>query len=169
MTSPPCTIQDPIFSKTDTHPTITSSNSDSGKPHATLHNHLTPSANISTYGKPFDGTKTPDKLGGDLFFRANTLFDKEESATHWLDCNTVGPVPVASGYGSRTLTKSAAHALQSSTNIASALSSSYEKIHAQIVDNDLRELSETKAEVPETPELERSVMNLTCFTHRPIE
>ena len=69
---------------------------------------------------------------------------KGESVTHRFDCNTVGPVPVASGYGSRTLTHSAAYVLEGSTHHTSAPSSKYEKIHTQNGDNDLRELSETR-------------------------
>ena len=64
--------------------------------------------------------------------------------THRFDCNPVGPVPVASSYGSRTLTHSAVHVLQSSKDHASALSSLHEKIHTQNNDNGLWELSETK-------------------------
>ena len=76
--------------------------------------------------------------------------NKGESVTDRFDCNTVGPVPVASGYGSKPLTNSAAHVLNRSTDHASALSSLHEKITTHIVDNDLRELSETQVEVPET-------------------
>ena len=63
--------------------------------------------------------------------------------TDRFDCNTVGPVPVASGYGSRTLTHSAAHALVDNKENASALSSLYEKIDIQNDDNGLGELLET--------------------------
>ena len=63
------------------------------------------------------------------------MSEEGESVTHRFDCSTVGPVPVASGYGSRTLTNTAAHTLQSNE------------------DNDLRKLSETKVEVPETSDV----------------
>ena len=43
--------------------------------------------------------------------------------------------------------------LRSSKENASALSSLGEKSYVQTVDNDLRELSETKVEVPETPDV----------------
>ena len=66
------------------------------------------------------------------------LLEEEESVTHRFDCNTVGPVPVASGYGSRTLTHSAAYD-------APALSSEHEKIHTQNDDYSLRELSKLKS------------------------
>ena len=80
---------------------------------------------------------------GRPFLRAGTLLYKGESFTHRFDCNTVGPVPVASGYGSRTLSHSAAYVLEGSTDKTSALSSEHEKIHTQNEDNALRELSET--------------------------
>ena len=67
LTSPPGFIQDPLFHKTDTHPITMSANSDHGKPHATLHDHVTLSASTSTYGKPFEGTEMPGKSGEDLF------------------------------------------------------------------------------------------------------
>ena len=70
--------------------------------------------------------------------------------THQFDCNTVGPVPVASGYGSSMLTHSAAYMLRDGNTHASALSSGHEKIRIQDGDNDLRELSETIVGVPET-------------------
>ena len=44
------------------------------------------------------------------------------------------------------------HMLRSSKENASALSSLGEKSYVQTVDNDLRELSETEAGVPVTPE-----------------
>ena len=72
------------------------------------------------------------------------MLDEGESVTHRFDCNTLGPVPVASGYGSRTLTHSAVHVLDTSKDHASALSSLYEKIHTQNDDNGLWELSETE-------------------------
>ena len=40
--------------------------------------------------------------------------------THRFDCNPVGPVPVASSYGSRTLTHSAVHVLDHSKDHASS-------------------------------------------------
>ena len=67
-----------------------------------------------------------------------------ESVIHRFDCNAVGPVPVASVYGSRTLTHSAVHTLDNSKDHASALSSLHEKIHTQDSDNELWELSETE-------------------------
>ena len=79
------------------------------------------------------------------------MLNKGES-THRFDCNTVGPVPVASGYGSRTLVQSAAHMLNGSKETASALSLLNEKRLVQTTDNDLRELSETGVGVPETSE-----------------
>ena len=147
MMSPPNLVRKPIFHKTDTHPAITSSNSDSGKSRACTQDQLTLSANMSPSVKPFAGTEMPGKSGEDLFLRADSLLGKGES-THRFDCNTVGPVPVASGYGSRTLTHSAAHMLKSSKENASALSSLDEKSYVQMVDNDLRELSETQIGVP---------------------
>ena len=94
--------------------------------------------------KPFDGTVAPGKSGEYPFLRADTLlYEEEESVTHRFDCNTVGPVPAASGYGSRTLTRSAVHVLDSSKDKASALSSKHEKIHTQFVNDDLRESLET--------------------------
>ena len=42
------------------------------------------------------------------------MLDEEESVTYQIDCNTVGPVLTTSGYGSRTLTHSAAHVLDNS-------------------------------------------------------
>ena len=59
---------------------------------------------------------------------------------------------MASGYGSRTLTQSAAHTLFSSKENASALSLSNEKRYVQAEGNDLRELSEAKVGVPTTSE-----------------
>ena len=84
---------------------------------------------------------------GKTFLRADALLKEGESVTHWFDCNTVGPVPVALGYGSRTLTHSAAYVLEGSKHNTSSLSSKHEKIHIQSSDNDLRELSETKVGV----------------------
>ena len=107
LTSPPGSIQDHTFYETDTHPTITSSNSDSGKPHATLHDHVALSTDIPTYRSPTVRTVVPGKLGETLLSRANTFPCKRESVTHRFDCNTVGPVSVASGYGSSLLTHSA--------------------------------------------------------------
>ena len=120
LMSPPGVIQDPIFYKTDTHLIDTSSNSDSGNLHATLHDHLNLSATLTTNVKPFAGTVMPDKSGKDLFLRATCVLDKGESTLRF-DCNTLGPVPVASGYGSRTLTQSAAHVLNESKENASSL------------------------------------------------
>ena len=79
------------------------------------------------------------------------MLEKGESVQGF-DCNTVGPVPVASGYGSRTLTQSAAHLLICSKENASALSLVNEKRHVKSGDSCLRELSETKAGVPKTSE-----------------
>ena len=81
---------------------------------------------------------------GRPFLRADTLLKEGDSVTHRFDCNTVGPVPVASGYGSRTLTHSAAYVLEGSKHNASALSSKHEKIHTQFVDSDVKELSKTR-------------------------
>ena len=103
----PNLVRSPLFYKTDSHPINKSSNSDSGKPHAPPHDQLTFNADMSTSVKPFAGTETPVKLGGTLYLKSGVLSEEGESATHRFDCNTVGPVPVASGYGSRTLTHSA--------------------------------------------------------------
>ena len=54
------------------------------------------------------------------------MLKEGESVTHRFDCNTVGPVPVASGYGSRTLTHSAAYVLEGSTHNTSSPSPQYE-------------------------------------------
>ena len=89
--------------------------------------------------------------------------------------NTVGPVPETSGYGSKTLTHSAAYVLEGSKHNASSLSSKHEKIHIQNGDNDLRELSETKVGDPKRfsklnsgptrgSNAEIIGTNLTCFT-----
>ena len=48
------------------------------------------------------------------------MLSEGESVTDRFDCNTVVPVPVASGYSSRTLTHSAAHVLVNSNNYASS-------------------------------------------------
>ena len=67
-----------------------------------------PSSELDMYKTeyPEEGTEPPVKSEGTLypFLRADALLDEEESVTHRFDCNTVGPVPVTSGYGSRTLT-----------------------------------------------------------------
>ena len=55
------------------------------------------------------------------FLRANTFPCERESVTHRFDCNTVGPVPVASGYGSTMLTHSAAYVLRDGNTHASSL------------------------------------------------
>ena len=118
MMSRPGTIQAPDFI-TDIHPTSASSNSESYQLRATT----------GGTSNPDDGTVRPVKSGEDLFLRADTWSEEGESVTDRFDCNTVGPVPVASGYGSRTLTHSAAHALVDNKENASALSSLNEKIH----------------------------------------
>ena len=81
-----------------------------------------PLTEVSTYNprNPDAGIASPGKSGGDLFLRAGDLLYEGESFTHRFDCNTVGPVPVASGYGSRTLTHSAVHVLDSSKDQASS-------------------------------------------------
>ena len=87
-----------------------------------------------------NGTLVERGQGGNLehpfLLQANASLAECESVTYRVDCNSVGPVPVASGYGSRTLTYSAAHMLKSS-----------------------------KDHTP-TPfqETEDSVISLTCFT-----
>ena len=106
-------LQNPKFHKNDIHSTNTSPNSDSDKPHTTLRERLTPTVCTYMYFSPFDGREMPDKSGEDLFLRADSPLSKGES-TYRFDCNTVGPVPVASGYDPRTLTQSAAHVLISS-------------------------------------------------------
>ena len=90
-------------------------------------------------GRQRAGTVRPVKSGEDLFLRADTVLDEEESLTYQIDCNTVGPVPTASGYGYGTLTHSAAHVLDNS-----------KEIHTQKVDDNFRESSENKVGVPET-------------------
>ena len=70
---------------------------------------------------PDECTAPPVKSGRTLFLRPGTLVGEEESVTHRFDCNTVGPIPVASGYGSRTLTYSAAYVLEGSKDHASSL------------------------------------------------
>ena len=52
--------------------------------------------------------------------RAAALLEEGEYVTHRFDCNTVGPVPVASVCGSRTLTHSVVHVLDSSKDHASS-------------------------------------------------
>ena len=136
--SPPGAIQDPNLNKTDIHSTSMSFNSEAYKPCVDTYSTADPKA----------GTERPDKSGEDLFLRANTLLDEEESITHRSDYNTVGPVPVASGYGSRTLTHSAVHVLDSGKDHVSALSSLHVKIHARYGDSDLWELSETQVGDP---------------------
>ena len=46
---------------------------------------------------PDQSIARPVKSGGDPFLRADTLLYEGESFTHRFDCNSVGPVPVASG------------------------------------------------------------------------
>ena len=150
MMSPPGAIQDPNF-KTDIHPTILSSNSKSGKPHASMCNHPPSEVRLHTSGNPVQGIARPVESGGDLFLRAGTLLYGGKSLIRRYDCNTVGPVPVASGYGSRMLTQSAAHVLLSSKENASAISLSSEKRLVKS-DNDFWALPETKVGVPKTPE-----------------
>ena len=84
-------------------------------------NHPLLNTRIQNPPKPQAGTAMPDKSGEDLFLRADTLLYEGESFTHRFDCNTVGPVPVASGYGSRTLTHSTVYMLDSSKDNASSL------------------------------------------------
>ena len=50
-----------------------------------------------------------------------------------IDCNTVGPVPTASGYGSKTLIRSVEHVPDSSTDNASANPTSKNEISPIIV------------------------------------
>ena len=76
-------------------------------------NHPPTEVRARTHGKPVECIARPDKSGEDLFLRANTLLYEGESFTHRFDSNTVGPVPVASGDGSRTLTHCAAHVPES--------------------------------------------------------
>ena len=103
------------------------------------------------------------------------MLHEGESFTHRFDCNTVGSVPAASGYGSKTLTHFAAYVLDSSKDHASALSSLHEKIHTQSGDNNLWELLETQVGYPRSPlftgstvsvmpEHKHSVIKTTCFT-----
>ena len=113
-------LQNPKFHKNDIHSTTTSFNSDSGNLHATLHTDLNLDATMTVTEYPGAGTVTPDESGEALFSRAICMLTEEESV-HRFDCNTVGPVPVASGYGSRTLTQSAAHMLFGSKENASSL------------------------------------------------
>ena len=106
-------------------------------------NHPSTEVGACNHGRFHECNVIPGETGEDLFLRASTLLDERESETHRFDCNTVGPVPVASGYGSRTLTHSGVHVLDSSKDHASALSLLHEKIHTHIVDSDFKELSET--------------------------
>ena len=98
-----------------------SSNSESSKSHVSMCNHPPLSANIQGTVNPRNGTVFPWKSGETLFLRAGTLPGQGESVTHQFDCNTVGPVPVASGYGSSMLTHSAAYVLRDSNTHASSL------------------------------------------------
>ena len=123
MPPPNLTVGKPIFYKTDTHPTITNSNSDSGKLHASLHDQLTLNDNTLSTVKPFECTVVPGKSGETLLSRADTSPCERESVTHRFDCNTVGPVPVASGYGSSMLTHSAAYVRRDVNTHASSLQS----------------------------------------------
>ena len=125
-----------------------SSNSELCQAHMPMFKHSIPSVNTHTHGWSDEGIVRPAKTGEDLFLRTSTLLDEGESVTHRFDCNTVGLVPLASGYGSRTLTHSAVHVLDSSKDNASALSSLHEKIPTQNGDNDLWELSETQVGDP---------------------
>ena len=91
----------------------------------------------------------PGKSGEDLFLRADSLLSKGES-TYRFDCNTVGPVPVASGYGSRTLMQSAAHVLNDSHENASSRRG---------------EASLTELDWAPVVESRDADHNLTCFTY----
>ena len=88
------------------------------------------------------------------------MLHEGESFTHRFDCNTVGSVPAASGYGSRTLTHSEVHMLDCSKDNASEISFLHEKTHTQNVDNDLRELSETEVGYPKVPPFTGSNLHL---------
>ena len=74
---------------------------------------------------------------------------EEESTIHRFDCNNVGPVPVASGYGTRTLTQSAMHMLDHSNDPAIG----YPESNYRIGNTTLGVL-ENKV----------SVIKMTCFT-----
>ena len=106
-----------------------SSDSESYQPRVPMCNHSPSEVNMCIPGRPDECTA----LGGHPFLRANTLLYEGESVTHRFDCNTVGPVPVVSGYGFRTLTHSAVHVLDSSKDNASALSSGHEKILRMVI------------------------------------
>ena len=86
-----------------------SSNSELCKPHEPMCDYPYTDVNMHDTVDPDQGIARTVKSGGDLFLRADTLLYEGESFTHRFDCNTVGPVPVASDYGSRTLTHSAVH------------------------------------------------------------
>ena len=113
-------------------------------------------------------------IGGVSFLTANTSLEEEKYVNHRIDCNTVGPVHMASGFGSRTLTHSAVHMLDSSKDHASASSSLYGTIHTQFINSDFKELSKTKVEDPKrSSEIDPLVGRLdaqptgtkaTCFT-----
>ena len=122
LMSPSGVIQNPKFLKTDSQyeSNNTSSNSDSGKPHAALHDRLIPHACILGHAGRCSGSVGSYGSGETLFSRADALLSKGES-TFQFDCNTVGPVPVASGYDPRTLMQSAAHVLNDSKENASSL------------------------------------------------
>ena len=110
-----------------------SSDSESRTPHVRMCNHPPPEASKCFPECPDECTPRPDKSGEDLFLRASNegervrtqrgricTLNEGESVTHRFDCNTVDPVLVASVYGSRTLTHSAAHVLDNSKDHASS-------------------------------------------------
>ena len=87
-------------------------------------------------------------IRGKTFFKSRHFALRGRIFIHPFDCNTVGPVPVVSVYGSRTLTHSAAYVLEGGTHYTSSPSSKYEEVHTQNGDNDLRELSKTNVGDP---------------------
>ena len=131
--------------------------------------HETPRAILNSRVKPVTGRVTPDRSGEDPFLGADSLLSKGES-TYRFDCNTVGPVPVASGYGSRTLTQSAAHALFSSEENASSLrgEARLSKVRGTPVvesrDRGTKMTSFTGSTTSVLPQTKNSSVKITCFT-----
>ena len=97
------------------------------------------------------------------------MLSKGES-TYRFDCNTVGPVPVASGYGSSTLTQSAAHALFSSEENVSSLqgearsSKVCETPVMESRDSGIPITSFTGSTTSVLPQTNNNSVKTTCFT-----
>ena len=78
-----------------------------------------------------------------FFWPAKDLHERGVGVKPQGDCNTVGPIYTASGYGSGTLSHSAVRVLDKSKYHASAYTTlSTEEIHTQNVDSDFKELSD---------------------------